>query len=228
MKICADSREKERKNRAKEFYIAKGHDVSVETLDVGDYLFSDSNGSVIFEFKLISDFMSSILNESLFNEAANQSMKYPYHYVIIVGELKSYVNTNWSYARNLNYPKYVHDAYARYYGALRRLRTFTNVIIVEDEKQALWEMLLQAEKCLDGKSKFYSNVTRPVKSQDVVDVVLCSVNGISSKKADAIRKHHYILNIYDLMNLTVEDFKQVKGIGEKVANNIFDFLHKGE
>lgn len=225
MKIKIDSREKARKDRAKEFYIAKGHDVNVETLDVGDYIFDDN---VVFEYKEISDFMSSILNESLFNEAANQSMKYPHHYVIIVGELKRYVTSNWSYARQRDYPKYVHDNYARYYGALRRLRTFTTPIIVDTEKEALWEMLLQAEKCLDGKSKFYSNVTRPVHSQDVVDVVLCSVNGISSKKAEVIRKHHYILNIYDLMNLTVEDFKQVKGIGEKVANNIYDFLHKGE
>lgn len=225
MRICVDSREKERKDRAKAFYIAKGHDVSVETLDVGDYVFE---GQVCFEYKEISDFMNSIMDNSVFNEAANQSMKYPYHYVIIVGEFKRYVMSNWSYARNRDYPKYVYDNYARYFGALRRLRTFTNVIIVEDEKQAFWEMLLQAEKCLDGKSKFYSNVTRPVKSQDVVDVVLCSVNGVSSKKALAIRKHHNINTIYDLMNLTVEDFKQVKGLGEITSNNLYKFIHSAD
>ena len=227
MKILIDSREKERKGRAEIFYSGKGHEACVDALDVGDYIFNDQ---VVFEYKEIGDFMSSILNESLFNEASNQALEYPFHYVIIVGEMKSFVKNNWAYNKsrwNGDYPKYIMSNYSRYYGALRRLRTFTTPIEVSDEKQAFYEMLLQSIKCLDGKSRYYSNVVRRADVQDAVDVLLTSCKGISIKKAEAIRKTHTISNIYDLMNLTVNNFEEVEGIGEKTSNNIYEFLHKG-
>ena len=225
MNILIDSREKDRKERANIFYSGKGHDAKVEMLEVGDYLFDDQ---VVFEYKEISDFMSSILNESLFNEAANQSLRYPYHYVIIVGEMKDYVKSCWVYNKSKwkgDYPNYIVNNYSRYYGALRRLRTFTTPIECYDEKQAFYEMLLQSIKCLDGKSKYYSNVSRKVESQDPVDVLLTSCRGISIKKAEAIRKQHTLNNVYDLMSLTINDFKLIDGIGDKTATNVYDFLH---
>lgn len=228
MNILIDSREKARKIRAADFYAEKGHSSTIKSLDVGDYVFSDQ---VVFEYKEIGDFMSSVLNESVFNEAANQALEYPFHYVIIAGEMKSFVKGNWAYNKskwNGDYPKYIVSNYNRYYGALRRLRTFTTPIEVSDEKQAFYEMLLQAIKCLDGKTKFYSNVTRPVPSQDPIDVLLTSVKGISSKKAESIRKTHNLSNIYDLMNLTINNFEEVEGIGSKTSTNIYEFIHKGE
>ena len=225
MNILIDSREKDRKERANIFYSGKGHDAKVEMLEVGDYLFDDQ---VVFEYKEISDFMSSILNESLFNEAANQSLRYPYHYVVIVGEMKDYVKSCWVYNKSKwkgDYPNYIVNNYSRYYGALRRLRTFTTPIECFDEKQAFYEMLLQSIKCLDGKSKYYSNVSRKVESQDPIDVLLTSCKGVSIKKAEAIRKQHTLNNVYDLMNLTINDFKLIDGIGDKTATNVYDFLH---
>ena len=227
MKVIIDSREKARKEPARIFYSGKGHEASIEMLDVGDYLFDDQ---VVFEYKEIGDFMSSILDESLFNEAANQGLKYPYHYVMIVGDMKDYVKGRWVYHKSRwkgDYPSYIVNNYSRYYGALRRLRVFTTPIECYDMKQAFYEMLLQSIKCLDGKSKYYSNVSRQVESQDPVDVLLCATKNISVKKANAIRKTHTIDNIYDLMKLTVNDFKLVDGIGEKSANNVYEFLHKG-
>ena len=228
MEILIDSREKQRKIRAADFYASKGHSSTIKSLDVGDYVFKDQ---VVFEYKEIGDFMSSVLNESLFNEAMNQALVYPYHFVMIQGNLRTYLDENWKYVNtkwNNRYDKYLHTNLGRYFGALRRLRTFTCPIIVERETQAFDEMLLQAIKCCDGKSKFYSNVTRPVPSQDPTDVLLCSVKGVSSKKAEAIRKHHSINTIYDLMKLTVNDFKAVDSIGDMTANNIYGFIHLGE
>ena len=219
MNILIDSREKQRKIRAADFYAGKGHSSTIKSLDVGDYVFSDR---VVFEYKEIGDFMSSVVNESVFNEAANQALEYDFHYVIIQGDLRGWLDDNWKYV------KYLHTNLGRYFGALRRLRTFTTPIIVIREEQAFDEMLLQAIKCLDGKSKFYSNVTRPVPSQDPIDVLLTSVKGISSKKAEAIRKTHNLTNIYDLMNLTINNFEEVEGIGAKTSTNIYEFIHKGE
>ena len=228
MNILIDSREKARKIRAADFYAEKGHSSTIKSLDVGDYVFSDQ---VVFEYKEIGDFMSSVLNESLFNEAMNQALEYDFHYVIVQGNLRTWLDDNWKYVNTKwhnRYDKYLHTNLGRYFGALRRLRTFTTPILVVREEQAFDEMLLQAIKCLDGKSKFYSNVTRPVPSKDPVDVLLTSVKGISSKKAEAIRKHHTLNNVYDLMNLTVNNFEEVEGIGSKTSTNIYEFIHKGD
>lgn len=228
MNILIDSREKARKIRAADFYATKGHSSTIKSLDVGDYVFSDR---VVFEYKEIGDFMSSVINESVFNEAANQALEYDFHYVIIQGDLRGWLDDNWKYVNTKwhnRYDKYLHANLGRYFGALRRLRTFTCPILVVKEEQAFDEMLLQAIKCLDGKSKFYSNVTRPVPSQDPVDVLLTSAKGISTKKAEAIRKTHNLTNIYDLMNLTINNFEEVEGIGAKTSTNIYEFIHKGE
>ena len=228
MNILIDSREKSRKIRAADFYAGKGHSSTIKSLDVGDYVFSDQ---VVFEYKEIGDFMSSILNESLFNEAMNQALVYPFHFVMVQGDLRGWLDDNWKYVNTKwhnRYDKYLHSNLGRYFGALRRLRTFTCPILVVKEEQAFDEMLLQAIKCLDGKSKFYSNVTRPVPSQDPVDVLLTSCKGVSTKKAEAIRKHHSINTLYDLMNLTVNDLEDVELIGSKTANNVYQFIHKGD
>ena len=228
MEILIDSREKARKIRAADFFAGKGHNSTIKSLDVGDYVFSDQ---VVFEYKEIGDFMSSVLNASLFNEAMNQALEYDFHYVIVQGNLRSWLDDNWKYVHTKwhnRYDKYLHANLGRYFGALRRLRTFTCPILVVKEEQAFDEMLLQAIKCLDGKSKFYSNVTRPVPSQDPIDVLLTSCKGVSSKKAEAIRKHHTLNNVYDLMNLTVNDFKEVEGLGEITSTNVYEFIHLGE
>ena len=228
MNIIIDSREKGRRDRASTYYSTKGHNTTIDTLTVGDYLFNDQ---VVFEYKEISDFMGSILNESLFNEATNQALEYPFHYVVVVGDVRQYLKESWFYVntkwRN-DYGSYLSTSLGRYYGALRRLRSFTCPIECHSEENAFQEMLLQSIKCCDGRSKYYSNVTRPVKSQDPVDILLCSCRGVSIKKAEGIRKHHTINTIYDLMNLTINDFKEVDLIGEKTANNIYKFIHLGE
>ena len=228
MNILVDSREKGRKSRAIAYYNNKGHYADVETLDVGDYVFSDQ---VVYEYKEIGDFMSSILNDSLFNEATNQSLVYKYHYVIIVGDVMNYLSDNWFRVRGRygnDYHKYLVTNLRRYTGALRRLRTFTTPIECKSEENAFHEMLLQSIKCLDGKSKYYSNVVRRVPGQDPVDVLLTSQRNISTKKANRIKEQCNIGNVIDLMNLTVNDFMNVDGMGEKTSNGLYDFLHQGD
>ena len=229
MDIKIDTREKARKDRAKYFYQQKGHNVLTEKLEVGDYIFDEK---VVYEYKQISDFVQSINNDSLFNEATNQALQYPHHFVIIEGNIIDYIKKGWSFPKikqswKNNYKKYVNTNLNKYYGALRRLRAFTCPILVKNEIEAFNEMLFQSMKCLDGKSKYYSNVSRQIPSQDAVDILLTSAKNISIKKAEAIRKQHSIRNIYDLLQLTEDDFTQVKGIGKTTSSNLYNFLHNG-
>ena len=56
MKVTIDNREQSRIKSATKYYKEQGLEVSVEELEIGDYIFSDGNNEVVFEFKLISDY----------------------------------------------------------------------------------------------------------------------------------------------------------------------------
>ena len=223
MKIQVDSREKDRVDEALLYYQDKGHEATVTTLDYGDYVFNDQ---VVFEFKLMPDYMSSLYNESLFEEATNQALLYPYHFVIIVGDLIDWCNSNWNYVRkqwNGNFRAYVQRHESAYYGSLRRLRSFTVPIEVKTVERAYLEMLLQADKCLN--TVYYGGTKRKIESADVITHILGGAGGVSDKNARKIKETLEIETIEDLINKTKDDYRTVKGIGEKTSENLYNWIH---
>ena len=234
--ILVDSREhgphgltSTRKSRAQEYYSSKGYDCEIRQLEFGDYLF---NNQVVFEYKLIDDLMKSITNGRLFDECVNQTVTYPYSYLIVEGNLQDYILDSWeSYIVRkqymFDYNKFIKSTYSRYEGAIRRVQTICPVIYAASESVAFQEMLLQAQKCCESKV-YGSEVKNLVKSASAVDSVLCSVKGVSDKKAKLIKETLKIKSLTDLMGATIEDFNKVKSIGEITANNIYEFIHKGD
>ena len=236
MRIIIDTREhgphgltSTRKSRAQEYYSAKGYDCEIRQLEFGDYLF---NNQVVFEYKLIDDLMKSITNGRLFDECVNQTVTYPYSYLIVEGNLQDYILDSWeSYIVRkqymFDYNKFIKSTYSRYEGAIRRVQTICPVIYASSESVAFQEMLLQAQKCCE--SRYYgSEVKNLVKSASAVDSVLCSVKGVSDKKAKLIKETLKIKSLTDLIEATIEDFNKVRGIGEKSSLNIYEFIHKKE
>ena len=236
MKIIVDTREhgphgltSTRKSRAQEYYSTKGYDCEIQQLEFGDYLFNDQ---VVFEYKLIDDLMKSITNGRLFDECVNQTVTYPYSYLIVEGDLQDYILDSWeSYIVRkqymFDYNKFIKSTYSRYEGAIRRVQTICPVIYAPSESVAFQEMLLQAQKCCE--SRYYgSEVKNLVKSASAVDSVLCSVKGVSDKKAKLIKETLNIKRLHDLINCSVKDFNKVRGIGEKTSLNIYEFIHKKE
>ena len=236
MKIIVDTREQgphgltsTRKSRAQDYYSSKGYDCEIQQLTYGDYLF---NNQVVFEYKLIDDLMKSITNGRLFDECVNQTVTYPYSYLIVEGNLQDYILDTWeSYNVRkqymFDYNKFIKSTYSRYEGAIRRVQTICPVIYASSESVAFQEMLLQAQKCCESKV-YGSEVKNLVKSASAVDSVLCSVKGVSDKKAKLIKETLKIKSLTDLMGATIEDFNKVKSIGEITANNIYEFIHKKE
>ena len=236
MMIAVDTREhgphgltSTRKSRAQEYYSSKGYDCEIRQLEFGDYLF---NNQVVFEYKLIDDLMKSITNGRLFDECVNQTVTYPYSYLIVEGNLQDYILDSWeSYIVRkqylFDYNKFIKSTYARYEGAIRRVQTICPVIYAASESVAFQEMLLQAQKCCESKV-YGSEVKNLVKSASAVDSVLCSVKGVSDKKAKLIKETLKIKRLHDLINCSVKDFSSVRGIGEKTSLNIYEFIHKKE
>ena len=88
MKVQIDNREQNRIEEAARYYFidCKLDQVDVEELEIGDYIFTNDKGSVVFEFKTIPDFIASIQDGRVFNQAVNMSENYEYSFVIIHGD----------------------------------------------------------------------------------------------------------------------------------------------
>ena len=166
MNICIDTREKGRKLRANLYYNDKGHNAEVRMLDVGDYLFDDR---VVFEYKEIGDFMSSIVDESLFNEAANQSLEYPFHYVVVVGDVRNYLNDNWYYVSNKwgnDYGKYLSSNLGRYYQININLKTPDTIQSNVHNASALYALIAGLQNLQDPEWSTKFNRIRKVNIED--------------------------------------------------------------
>ncbi|MEE3416700.1 MAG: ERCC4 domain-containing protein, partial [Prevotella sp.] len=107
MEILIDAREQgekyslgTRKDRAQKHYNELGYPTHIERLDYGDYLF---NNETVFEYKTITDLMSSIRDKSVFEEVANQTKHYPYSYLIIVGDINHYIQYMFDIPRIYNH-----------------------------------------------------------------------------------------------------------------------------
>ena len=215
MLVQIDVREKDRVKSAKEYYEKQGLDVEVCELEVGDYLFDHK---VVFEMKVVSDFVSSIQNGKVFNQAINQAENYDYHFVIIQGDEHARAK---ALAMSRNFQEVT---YFQYLGAIASLNRYTTVIESYSPfiNEAYYRMQITAKKCLSNKpivKKF------PRKHKNAAFNYLCyCIYGINQQKAHRITEALKLKSLNDLMTLTTEDLTNIKGIGEKTANNILQAI----
>ena len=62
-----------------------GWDMEVKQLQYGDYVC----GNTVIEYKTTLDFINSIMDGRLKKETIDQANHFPYHYVLIVGDVDS-------------------------------------------------------------------------------------------------------------------------------------------
>ena len=211
MQLTIDSREQGRIKTATQYYTEQGLTVEIQEEQVGDYIFNDK---VVFEFKTIADFVSSIQSGRVFNQAINQAETYDYHYVIIQGD-------EHARAKALAMSKHYREVtYFQYLGAIASLNRYTTVIESYSPfiNEAYYRMLITAKKCLQDKPivrKF------PRKDKNTAFNFLChDVYGINWKKAKAIVDTLNLHSKKDLDQLTKKDLISVDGIADKTAETI--------
>lgn len=219
MKVQIDNREQDRIKSATQYYEEQGLEVSVEELEIGDYIFSDGNNEVVFEFKLTSDFIASILDNRVFNQSINMAENYDYSFVIIHGDL--YTRSK-CIAMSRNYREV---NLFQYIGAISSLNRYVTVLQCYNPfiNESYYTMMKQAQKCLQDKpivKKF------PRKHKNPAFNYLCyCIYGINSKKAKLITDTYELKSLNDLLQLTTEDLQNIEGIGEKTAENIIGAIH---
>ena len=179
MKLEIDVRESDsRKESAYRFFVGKNYDVEVRQLPIGDFIFDKK---LVFEYKTANDMISSIMDGRVFKQS-KRMRQYPFHYVIVVGNVFSEIKDRYSNYENPHYARYRKKGTKsftvnNYLGALSKLYFRDNVIHVDNEHQAFTLMYYLAERMnkLDNSDK----VEKPVcKMTDAVATFLCCIDTI--------------------------------------------------
>lgn len=209
LNVFVDDREGDRIETAKKWWNAiPAH------LDVGDYI---CNGKIVIEYKRMDDFLNSIRDGRLKRESLNQAELFDYHYVMIVGNLR----TTIAQLRKNG----VIFSEAEYNGAVTSLSTYTNLLWADNKSQAFKMMDMIFRKCSDGKDRSLQDIPKP--SRNPVLNYLASCTNMNTVRAKNIVDSLGLTKGTDLFTLTKEDLLTVKGIGDKIADNVIEDIYGG-
>jgi len=216
MLVQIDSREQSRVKSATEYYEQQGLEVEVCELEIGDYLFDNK---VVFEFKTISDFVSSIQEGRVFNQAINMAENYNWTFVVIQGD-------EHARAKALAMSRNYHEiTYFGYLGAIASLNRYTTVIESYSPfiNEAYYRMQITAKKCLQNKP-IVKKFARKHKNSAMNYLTYC-VYGLNWKRSHDIVTLLELNTLEDLLNVTHQQLTSVPGIGDKMADRIIDTLN---
>ena len=218
MEVWIDHREQDRVKSATKYYTEQGLEVDVKELPVGDYIFTNGEQKVAFEFKEVNDFITSISSGRVFNQAINMAEEFDYHFVVIRG-------TESERAKYLAISKnYRTVTIFQYHSAIASLNRYTTVIesYTPYINEAYYKMMVQAKKCLQDRpivKKF------PRKHHNTALNFLCyCIYGLNYKRAKLIVDTYQLESLSDLMELTVDDLILIEGIGKNTAQKIIGAL----
>ena len=218
IKVTIDTREKDRRLSATKYYEKEGLEVEIAELPVGDYVFTDGTDEVAFEFKLVSDFVSSIQSGRVFNQAISQAESFPYHFVIIHGDEGTRAKC---LAMSKHYQKV---SIFQYIGAISSLNRYTTVMesYTPFIEEAYYRMYSQAKKCLQ-KRPIVKKFPKKHKNSCLNYLTYC-VYGLNYKRANEIVTQLNLHTLEDLLYLDHQKLISIDGIGPKLADRILQSI----
>lgn len=214
MDIVIDYREGTRVAPAKQFY--KKHNVTIDTLNYGDFLFRNDDGvEVLFEYKTGNDFLTSINNHHIFNQTVRCCQVYKYQFIIVqVHDMKALIDKFF-------YQSGVDMSVEQVNGAVASLNTISTVLFADTLYDSLDLMYRQAKKIFDDKPLMYKFSRKDMNP--ALNYLHC-VHGIDKSVEDIVDKFG-LYSLSDLFNLTKSDLKTIPNIGEAKAKNIYKAIH---
>lgn len=211
MKVAISDKEQSRIPQAEKYYQELGLEVTVENLQYGDYVFDNK---VAVEYKTMADFIASIQDNRVFNEAINQAEHFDWHYLLIQGNEHERTKL---LAMTKNYRPVT---IFQYHGSIASINRYSTVMEVYSPyiNEAFYKMYIQAKKDLQNKpivKKF------PKKHKNAAyNYLAYCVYGVNSKRAQDIVYYCELDTLEDLLNLTHQDLIKIDGIGDKLADKI--------
>jgi len=194
-----------------------------EWLDIGDYTFAD----VCFEAKSTFDFLSSVINKRLWNQLDNMDAKFMNNVVIVYGSFNDALENHLHYVNNkAGQARMLRNKFDGAFGKII-LDTDANIIWVSSARQAA---RLIAVVCkmhpIDREIHTPSIIRKRIATTDLRIDVLCTIKGISPKKAKLLIERFG--SIMEIGEASIEEICELDGFGNVIAKRLIDVLNKEE
>ncbi len=206
IKIICDSRE--RNTVVIKELINKGVELGFERLELGDYICSDQ---IVVERKAEDDFVKSIIDKRLFTQtkALVESCAKPV--LIIEGDLNIFGSTLHPHALA---------------GAISSLATDFRLPIIntKNQKETAEILFSLARREQEERQRRISLGKRKgIGLKIQMEETIASLPHVDHKISNRLLRHFG--SIKNIMNAKLEDFFEVRGVGEKIANDIIDYIY---
>ncbi len=207
LKIYVDYREKG--SKVLKFLSNKGVLINLDTLNAGDFLLSDRT---IVEFKLVEDFVASIIDKRLFEQATKLKKLYENKIIIIQGD------------KDLYSVRRIHPNAIR--GALASLLLNFGISIIysKDAEETAELLIALAKREQDENSrKFIMHSSKPLTIKQQQEFIVSSFPGIGSTLNLPLLKHFGSLK--KIVNADEKELIKVELIGKIKAKRLFELFN---
>ena len=204
--IICDSRE--RNSGIIKELMSKGVNLSFERLDIGDYICSDQ---VVIERKEIKDLVNSIMDKRLFVQAKALVDSYIKPIIIVEGDLSFYSS-----------PLHPHALAS----AITSIITDFRIPIITTKSQKETAELIYAiakREQIERKRKVSIGKRKGIGLKHQMEETVATLPHVDRKLA--IRLLQHFKTIRNLTNAEFSEYKEIRGIGEKIAQDIIDYLY---
>jgi len=221
--VTIDANEK-RRIKPSLFFFGKNNTVSVESMLYGDYVFKDENTekTCAFEYKTCSDFITSVTENRIFNQAIEQTKHFDYHFIVIeyTEQLRKELSENLWYSKKISFTK------SQFYGAIARLNTYTTVITAHNTSTCFELMEKQAKKCFDNKT--IQKSLKKINDNSAQNYLINCCKGIGITTAENITAELSLFTLSDLLKLNKDLLLSVNGVGNKTADKILNYIKEDD
>jgi len=191
--------------------IEKGIEVEIKNLEVGDFIASDR---VVIERKTVKDFLQSIIDKRIFEQASKMNETYEKPIIIIEGEEDIYSERN------------IHPNALR--GVIISLAVDFKIPIIfsqsEEETALFIQKLAEREQIEQKRIPSIRNEKKPLQDKYIQEYIVSSLPGVG--RTTAIKMLEHFKNLQNIFNAKQEDLKNVERIGEEKSKRIREIIER--
>ena len=189
--------------------ISKGVNIKLEMLDSADFIVSHSCG---VEFKTVKDFVSSIIDGRIFDQARRLKQKFEKPIIIVEGKEDIYSVRN------------IHPNAVR--GLLASLVVGFGIPVLQtkDAEDSAAMLISLASREQKKDSDFNIHFSKPQSAAELQEFIVSSLPGIGPQLAKELLSEFG--SVKAVFTAEAGDLKKVKGIGDKTVQNIKDLIEK--
>ena len=186
--------------------------VSVKPIEVGDFIVGD----VLIELKTPMDFKASIIDKRLWKQLNNMKEQTAYKPLIVI-----LTSDFW---RDICKSGYVNKyTYSSIEGAKRSIVDSYNIPLIEVDEVEFIDLLKGFEKHQRRSGEYvFPKKRMETLEERKIEAISCA-EGVSSGKARLVLEQFKTLR--SVASASVDDLKSIKGIGDKIAQNIYDMFN---